>query len=349
MSREFRLKKCPVPFIVFSFVLAGTAALGGRVGGGATTHFDDVIRLEFVILDDETSLPVKGAAVRVIDPFGNESDDGEELVMVSDDRGKVALSRDFDLGELANEPKHDDRIRVFGWRVKVTAKGYQTSTTPLFEHTGEAMDERDPTVKQPNIRLRRKNNPKLGPGPQCGTFVCRDFGVRISLVISGDKFDALLSCPKQCSEHTPWFEAKYGDVKRVDGVLQLSVRRQELIRRNGGDKYEWLKNTFVPVRWAKRQYLIASDQGIAFCNAINQGEEPTASEGEFALAEGHEEIAVDGAPDVPEQWTHYLLKDEVRGDVTELLPDSLAKVNAGRKDGLRVGMELLPIAENLQL
>ena len=37
----------------------------------------------------------------------------------------------------------------------------------------------------------------------------------------------------------------------------------------------------------------------------------------------------------------------IRGEVTELLPDSEAKVNIGRKDGLRAGMELVSIDEHL--
>ena len=166
--------------------------------------------------------------------------------------------------------------------------------------------------------------------------------MRISLVISGDKFDALESCPKQCSEHTPWFEAKHGDVKRVDGVLQLIVRGQELIRRRDGEEYKWLPNDLVPVKWGKRQYLVAREQGIAFCNAVNRGKEPRDSEyGDFALGEGQEEMPVAGGPEIPEQWSQYLLKDPVQGEVTELLPDMKAKVNVGRKQGLRVGMELV--------
>ena len=56
----------------------------------------------------------------------------------SDDHGRAAPSRDFNLGELVNEVDAGNQIRVLGWRVKVTTEGYQSSTTPLFEHTGES-------------------------------------------------------------------------------------------------------------------------------------------------------------------------------------------------------------------
>jgi hypothetical protein len=346
MSRVSNSKKSLVSHPVLSLVLAGTAALAGRLVVGAPAQLDQVIRLEFVILDDETSRPVKDAAVQLIDPFGEESDDGEALVMFSDERGKAALSRDFDLGELLNDAKNGDRIRVVGWRVKVSARGYRASTTPLFELTREGIDERNPKVKHPEIRLHRELQSKTDLGPQFATFVYRDFGMRISLVFSGDKFDALLSCPKLCSEHTPWFEAKYGDLKSMEGVLHLSVRSQELIRRRDGEKFEWLQNNLLPVTWGKRQYLVSTEQAIAFCNAVNLGEEPRDSEyGDFALREGQHELAVTGMPEVPKEWSQYLLKDPVLGEVIEMLPDSKARINVGRKQGLRVGMKLVPIEE----
>ena len=101
MAPVSKLKKALVSVTVLSLVVTGIVALAGRLVASASAHFDDVIRLEFVVLDDETALSVKGAAVRLIDPFGYESDDGEELVMFSDDRGKAALSRDFESATLS--------------------------------------------------------------------------------------------------------------------------------------------------------------------------------------------------------------------------------------------------------
>ena len=73
MSRFSESKRVFVPVTALSLVFAGVAVLGGRLYAGPLARFDDVIRLEFVVLDDETSRPVKGAAVRLIDPLGGES------------------------------------------------------------------------------------------------------------------------------------------------------------------------------------------------------------------------------------------------------------------------------------
>jgi hypothetical protein len=348
MPRGSELKKTLFRVSILSLVFAGAVVLGGRLSARPTAWFDDMIRLEFVVIDDETSLPVKDATLRLIDPFGNESDDGNDLAASSDDRGTVAISRDFELGQLLNNVKIGNQLRVCGWRVIVAARGYQTSTTPLFEHTGEVIASQNPKVTHPNIRLRRRTGAIRDSRPECDTFVYRYFGMEVSVVIYGDKFEALLSCPKLCSHHTPWFEVKRGDVKTDAGVLQLNVQGQEAIRRRDGEEAKWLQNNLVRVKWGNRQYLVPREQGIAFCNAVNLGEEPRDSDhGDFALGEGQEVMPVTGRPEVPEQWSGYLLKAPVRGEVTELLPDFKAKVNVGGKQGLRAGMELVPTEQYL--
>jgi hypothetical protein len=81
-------------------------------------------------------------------------------------------------------------------------------------------------------------------------------------------------------------------------------------------------------------------------NTVNQGEEPRDSDwGEFYMGEGHEKIKVSGLPDLPKPWNQYVLEAPVRGKVVEYLPDMMARVDIGRKDGLRAGMELVPAEE----
>lgn len=99
-------------------------------------------------------------------------------------------------------------------------EGYQTSTTPLFECTGDVIDYPTAKVKQSVISLCRTGNTKSGHGLKPATYVYQDWGNQVSLVFYGEKFDALLSCPKLCSQHTPWFEDKHGTVTSVDGVLR---------------------------------------------------------------------------------------------------------------------------------
>ena len=348
MPGASELKKTLCGANVLVVVFAGVLVVGGHLSARTAASFYDKLRLAFVVIDDVTSMPVKDATLRLIDPFGNESDDGNDLACFSDERGMVAISRDFDLGKLQNEVKIGNQLRVCGWRVIVAAHGYQTSTTPLFEHTGEIVDDRNPKVKEPTIRLRRRNAANRTAPPECDTFVYRDFGREVSLVFYGDKFDALLSCPQLCSHHTPWFEARHGDVKTAAGIMKLHVGGHESVRRSDREEAKWLHNNLVRVKWGNRQYLVARGQGIAFCNAVNLGEEPRNSNyGAFALGEGHEVMPVTGKPEVPEQWSGYLLKAAVRGKVTELLPDFKAKVNVGGKQGLRAGMELVPTVEYL--
>jgi hypothetical protein len=344
MSRFSASKWAIVSILALTLAFAGIVILAGRLVAGPPVRFDDLLSLAFLVLDGETSSPIPGAALSLIDPFGNPSDDGDTDATLSDDRGRAVLSRDLDLGELVNKVKDGHQFRVLGWRVKVSARGYETSTTPLFEHTGEVIDDRAPTVKQPLIRLRRTKNPSHEDAVEWSTFVYRDWGSTVSLVFYGTKFDALLSCPKLCSHHTPWFESKYGTVTRVDGVLRFSIQRRELIPTKYEREDKWFVNNLVPVKWGKRQYLVPQEQGIAFCNAVNLGGEPRGSDyGGFPLGEGQEKLTVTGLPKVPEAWSQYLLKASVLGEVTELLPDFKAKVNVGRNQGLRPGMELVPI------
>lgn len=58
MSRFARSKMALVPITALSLVFAGVVALAGRLFASPPVRFDDVIRLEFVVLDDETSKPL---------------------------------------------------------------------------------------------------------------------------------------------------------------------------------------------------------------------------------------------------------------------------------------------------
>jgi hypothetical protein len=157
-----------------------------------------------------------------------------------------------------------------------------------------------------------------------------------------------LSVPKLCSEHTPWFETARGHAEEKGGKLSLSIAAREEITRIDGREDNWFLNDLVRVRWGGRQYLISEGQFAAFCNAVNQGEEPRNDDyGDFFLGEGHEKIKVAGLPEVPEPWGRFLLKAPVQGRVIEVLPDLKAKVDVGMKDGIRIGMELVPTEESL--
>ena len=159
-----------------------------------------------------------------------------------------------------------------------------------------------------------------------------------------DKYYSLLSCPKLCSEHTPWFETFRGSVEYQDGRLLLSNDSQEKIKRRDGEEFNAFIANLTRIKWGDRRYLVPDNQLLAFCNAVNQGEEPRDSDwSEFCyIGAGHEKIKVSGLPDVPKPWNEYLLEAPVQGKVIAFLPDMQARVDIGRKQGLRAGMELVP-------
>lgn len=64
----------------------------------------------------------------------------------------------------------------------------------------------------------------------------------------------------------------------------------------------------VHIAWGERSYLIATNQMVEFCNAINSGEEPRTHEhGGFLFREGDEYKATQGRPFIPEAYKKYLL------------------------------------------
>lgn len=293
----------------------------------------------FVVLDDITSRPIPGASVRLLDPFGYD----DEVVSFSDASGRAGLLRGFSMMDVVNKLKRGNELKVLGWRVSVEADGYHPSTTPLVDHTGAFVDLGNPHVKQPIIRLRPLDRAALTE-----SYSGRGAFFQISLILNGERFEATELCPALCSSHTPWFEVKHGTVTKDGKGLRLTVVGQEVLANADGEEERWLPEKLIRVRWDKRRYLIADDGMLAFCNAVNQGEEPRPHHyGEFLLGDGQEKIAVRGLPEVPEPWSSYLLKAPVEGAITKVLPDLRARVNIGQKQGLRPGMELVPTEEFL--
>jgi hypothetical protein len=319
--------------------------------------------LELNIVDGKTSRPIRKATVQLMSPFdepdetpnddenhvnpapGFEIDNAAAKPMFTDDRGIVTLLPDFDIGDTVNTLRTGSRVKTAGWRVKVSAPGYQPYTSPLFEYTGDQVDTDSPQLIPARVRLDRLK-PHSKEEPRYETFVRRELWEFFSLGLYQDKYYSLLSCPKICSEHTPWFETFRGRVENQDGRLLLSNDSQEKIKRQDGEEFNAFIANLTRVRWGDRRYLIPDKQLLAFCNTVNQGEEPRDSDwGEFYMGEGHEKIKVSGLPDLPKPWNQYVLEAPVRGKVVEYLPDMMARVDIGRKDGLRAGMELVPSEE----
>jgi hypothetical protein len=140
-----------------------------------------------------------------------------------------------------------------------------------------------------------------------------------------------------------------GTAEMRDGSLILHLRTPETNRGHG----PFPPPKHLPVRWGKRLYLIADTDVLRFCNAVNLGLEPRDSWwGRFYLRvamtekvkNGVEEPSLEtaaGLPSLPQQWTPFLLKRPLRGQVIDVLNNGRAIVDLGSQEGVRVGMELL--------
>ena len=112
----------------------------------------------------------------------------------------------------------------------------------------------------------------------------------------------------------------FGTVEVQNGWLQLSPARP-----NEAKPFCDLSMPFVPVGWGQRKYLVATNQMIQFCNAINGGFEPRDSAwGMFLLKKGDEKKTVTGRPELPEQYRKFLLKKPIVVAITKI---SDAKIN----------------------
>lgn len=146
------------------------------------------------------------------------------------------------------------------------------------------------------------------------------------------------------------YDQNYGAVSWKDGQLGLSFTFEN--KRRG---FQGIASKLLPVSWGSRIYLIPADDIVAFCNNINEGQEPRNSEyGNFFLRRGDEKMAVSGFPKVPEEFRSYLLATPIEATVVAVSPtstrpsiadwkfkDTPITLDVGSKQGLRVGMELL--------
>ena len=112
---------------------------------------------------------------------------------------------------------------------------------------------------------------------------------------------------------------------------------------------------FRPVRWGQRQYLIAAEECLDFCNAVNAHQEPRRERfGSFLLRDGDWEKPASGRPAVLPAFEKYLLPKPIvaqsvavqktraggRGSKKSSWRTSRISVDAGSDSGLLRGMEL---------
>ncbi|MBX7246004.1 MAG: hypothetical protein K1X53_10935 [Candidatus Sumerlaeaceae bacterium] len=101
-------------------------------------------------------------------------------------------------------------------------------------------------------------------------------------------------------------------------------------------------------------YLIPPQRMLAFCNAINSGEEPRKHfAGRFLMREGDEDKPTVGNPEIPSAFTRYILSSPIRTTVSDCgVPfpaekneigtqwwESTATLRVGKDTGLLPGMK----------
>lgn len=175
----------------------------------------------------------------------------------------------------------------------------------------------------------------LNNHPWAGEYYCGDgMGVNISVVIA-PKSGYLYELRGCCG----LYDRNYGPVACANDRLQLTFRlpRREF---SGG-----IADEFIAVRWGPRQYLIAPDEIVGFCNAVNDGTEPRDDiHGLHLLRRGDEAKTATGFPTVPDEFKDYVLAHPVEAEIVaigERIDDkTIVILNRGKQHGLLPGMEL---------
>lgn len=123
------------------------------------------------------------------------------------------------------------------------------------------------------------------------------------------------------------YDLNYGTVGEAGGRLRLTFEHE-----NRPGAFPGFAEELAVIPWGERVYLVASDELVEFCNAVNAGDEPRrGGHGGFLARDGDGDRKVSGAPGVPESHRKYLLPRPVTARITEIL-ESTTK----REDGLQV-------------
>ncbi|HMC88244.1 MAG TPA: hypothetical protein VKI17_01795, partial [Gemmataceae bacterium] len=131
-------------------------------------------------------------------------------------------------------------------------------------------------------------------------------------------------------------EQSKGTAKLQKGWLILTPEERHVAKGFASTPTE-----FLPLTWGSRAYLLAKDEFLDFCNAINQGREPrTEPDGLFCLRCGDWTTSVQGKPELPEEWAKYLLQKPLQGKIIEMIDARTGRLNLGETDGVRSGMIL---------
>lgn len=139
------------------------------------------------------------------------------------------------------------------------------------------------------------------------------------------------------------YDLNYGDVVEMDGKIKLIFKYPN--ERKG---FQGIPPELIPIVWGKRHYLIPADAVVGFANAINAGFEPGRTVGsDFLLRDRDERKAVSGQPNIPVQYSGYILKAPIKAEISAIkgsrLEDSArittVMLNVGSEQGVKEGMK----------
>ena len=132
------------------------------------------------------------------------------------------------------------------------------------------------------------------------------------------------------------YDKNNGTAQCIDKTLHLKPSLP-----NSREGFQGIATEFFVISWGSRQYLVAHDEMLEYCNAINQGSEPRGNEfGFFYMRSGDWGKPVSGKPAIVGDWSEYLLDEPVRGEISSILGQETVEVNIGTNQGLRPGMML---------
>jgi len=139
------------------------------------------------------------------------------------------------------------------------------------------------------------------------------------------------------------YDLNYGDVVETDGRIRLVLRLP-----NESEGFRGIAPEFIPVVWGERHYLISPEEVVKFANAINAGFEPRGGAGgRFLLRRDDVSKSVSGFPNLPPQYSEYLLKQPIEAEISSVKESRIegserittAVLNVGTAQGVRQGME----------
>lgn len=141
-------------------------------------------------------------------------------------------------------------------------------------------------------------------------------------------------------------DRNYGTVVLKDDRLRLSFKFDNTQRGPFG-----IASEMALVKWGEHRYLIPADEFIGFCNRVNQGLPP---QGAYLVRLGDGEKNPVGPPELPPPYREYLLSKPIEASIVAVQPSTLRPsivdwkfkdtrltIDAGGKQGLKVGMELV--------